>query len=595
VVTETVRASSGHRRRDVLQRMGWRREAPAAPTTALAAAAQSAGWNLHRSQASFLADLDRVLAAQPSTDVAVLVGAHPTPIGQIVAEAYPRARIHMFGLDSTRSTLHTRMAAAGPFGVLVDDTRHGDQHARVLRDTFFHLRAGGALVVRDYRSEPDPRRTHAPVADLPSLLAELLHDRHEDAATTFGRRRDQVMLAKSIREVTIGERHLVLTSGVDALAKLREEEADRVLDENPANGRVITAVPGLTFASRAESLTGIEDDDHRRPQTFPVPRMSLRDYADVVCAPGQVAVRGNLLLPDSFRHNQYPRLRNRWTIDLAPGFAQEPRLSTGITHLPGTYFYLDAEWRGHFGHMMTDQLPRMWGWAEAKRAHPDLKALLSLAARQTRLSDWQLTLFAAVGIPADDVVTFDAPVHVDRLVAATSMFSMPSYVHPDIEPLWNQLGRTLAADARAGDYPSRIFVSRRPSTLRHCRNTPELESFFADRGYEIVFPDELPLSEQAATFQRADVIAGLTGSGLFSLMYAETPKDVIILSPTSFTSSNEYLIAAVRGHRIHQIWSEPDIEQPASGWSQKAYESDFAFDFDNEGVTLQGILAELDR
>jgi capsular polysaccharide biosynthesis protein len=557
--------------------------------------ARSAGWSLHSAQRAFLRDLDRVLTPHRRADVAILVGAHPTPIGQIVAEAFPSARIRTFGLDLTRSTLHTRLAAAGPFDVLVDDTRHGDQHARVLRDCFFHLRVGGAFVVRDYRSEPDPRRTHAPTEDLPSLVAELLRERHVNAATVFGKRRDQVMLAKSIRETVVGDRHLVIVSAVDSLAKLREEEIGRVLEEKPSVGHVIATVPGLTFASRAESRSGVDPDDPRRPATFEVPQVSLREYSDVVCAPGQVAVRGNLLLPDSFRHNQYPRLRNRWTVDIAPRFAQDPRVDAEVTHRPGTYFFLDAEWRGHFGHVLTDQLPRMWGWEQAKRTYPDLKGLLSLAAKQTELSGWQLELFGAAGVDEADLVTFDAPVRVDRLVTATSMFSMPSYVHPEIETLWNRLGRTLAAGARTGEYPARVFISRRPSTLRHCHNTTELEAYFAAKGFQVIYPEELSLAEQAETFRRAEVIAGLTGSGLFGLMWCETPKKVIILSPTSFTSSNEYLIAAVRGHRIDQIWSAPDVEQPENGWSQRAYESDFTFDFDNEGIVLERILTELDQ
>jgi len=564
-------------------------------TPTLADAARSAGWSVEGPQASFLADLDDVLRGSPAADLAVIVGAHPTPIEQIIAAAYPTVRIRTFDVGVSRSTLHTDLAVGGPFDVLVDDTRHGDQHLRLLRDAFFHLRAGGAFIVRDYRSEPDSRRTHAPSGDLELCLGELLRDRHQDASRVFGARRDRVMLAKSIGEITVGDRHLILRSAVSAYAKLREEEINRVLEARGlAAGRVVATIPGETFTSRAVRLTGAERTDRRRPDMFTVPSLSLREYTDVVCGEGQVVVQDNLLLPDSFRHNQYPRLTNRWTIDLAPGFAQDPRVADATAHLDGAYFYLDLEWRGHFGHVMTEQLSRMWAWAQAKQADPGLKALTSIARNTTEVPSWQVDLLGVAGIDEDDIVTFVDPVRVEKLVAATPMFSMPSYVHPRIEDLWNDIGRKLAAGARAGAYPSRIFVSRRPAPTRPCHNVTDVEALFAAHGFEVLYPEDLSLSEQAETFRRADVIAGFAGSGLFTLAYCESPKRVITIAPESYTSSNEYLIASVRGHQVDEIWSTPDIPHPVAGWTMAAFHGGFTFDFDNEGVVLEQILTALD-
>lgn len=557
-------------------------------------AARAAGWVVEGPRAAFLADLDAVLREYSEPGVAVLVGAHPTPIRQMVEAAYPAARVQIFGLDANRSTLHTELATAGPFDVLVDDSRHGDQHLRLLRDTLFHLRVGGAFVVRDYRSEPDARRTHAPEGDLMPFIGELMRDRHQNASQVYGGRRDQAILAKSIGEVTVGERHVVLRSRVRAHAKTREDEMNRILAARPEIGRLLDRIPGQTFESRAIRLAGGERVDHRRPETFSVPALCLREYTDVVCAEGQVAVRDDLLLPDSFRHNQYPRLTNRWTTDLSPWFAQDLRVGHATDRLDGTYFYLDLEWRGHFGHVMTEQLSRMWAWRQAKLQYPELKALLSVARNATGMPSWQVELLGAAGIEVNDLVTFADPVRVERLVAATPMFSMPSYVHPAIENLWNDVGRTLSAGARGGDYPSRVFVSRRPSPTRPCHNLTEVEELFARQGFAVVYPEDIPLPDQAETFRRADVIAGFAGSGMFSLAYSESPKRVITIAPESYTSSNEYLIAAVRGHRLDEIWSKPDMAHPPGGWSNQAFHAGFAFDFHNEGVVLDKILAELD-
>jgi len=566
------------------------------PAPTLADAALQAGWSVSPAQRAFLADLDDLLRRHTTARVALVVGAHPTPIGQILAVAYPSARIEWFDVGVNRATLHTQLAAGGPFDVILDDTRHGDQHVRLLRDAFLHLRAGGSFVVRDYRSEPDRRRSHAPRGDLMPFVGELLKDRHQDASRVFGARRDQVMLAKSIGEMTLGRRHLVLGSRVSAFAKLREEEVNQVLRaDRPGAGRVVTTLPGQTFPSRGVRLTGADRIDHRRPETITVPTLSVREYSDVVCAQGQVVVRDNLLLPDSFRHNQYPRLTNRWTIDLAPGFAQDPRVAKATDRLAGAYFYLDLEWRGHFGHVMTEQLSRMWAWPQAKRDRPELKALMSIATNSPGVPSWQAELLRVAGVADEDLVTFVDPVRVETLVAATPMFSMPSYVHPSIENLWNDVGRTLAAGARGGRYPARIFVSRRPAPTRPCHNATDVEDLFAAHGFVVLYPEDLSLSEQAETFRRADVVAGFAGSGMFSLAYCETPTRVISIAPESYTSSNEYLIAAVRGHRTDEIWSKPDVAHPSGGWTFEAFHGGFTFDFADEGVVLGQVLAGLDR
>ena len=46
------------------------------------------------------------------------------------------------------------------------------------------------------------------------------------------------------------------------------------------------------------------------------------------------------------------------------------------TYLLGPYFHIDGEIQGHFGHMITEQVSRLWAWEEAKRREPGLKALL---------------------------------------------------------------------------------------------------------------------------------------------------------------------------------------------------------------------------
>ena len=85
--------------------------------------------------------------------------------------------------------------------------------------------------------------------------------------------------------------------------------------------------------------------------------------------------------PDPARHvscyNQRRSLGNNQLASFDPRHARTPApLRARREHLPGAWFYLDDEARGHDGHAMTEQLSRLWAWREAKAAEPGLKALM---------------------------------------------------------------------------------------------------------------------------------------------------------------------------------------------------------------------------
>ena len=106
--------------------------------------------------------------------------------------------------------------------------------------------------------------------------------------------------------------------------------------------------------------------------------------------------------------------------------------------------------------------------------------------------------------------------------------------------------------AAAARNPSRIFCSRQDDR-RPCVNRDEVESLFVAHGFEVVFPEELPLPDQVAMFHQADVIAGYAGSALFTTLFSDRPKHLIVITPDTYGPSNEYMISAVRGHRLDVV------------------------------------------
>ena len=324
--------------------------------------------------------------------------------------------------------------------------------------------------------------------------------------------------------------------------------------------------------------------------------MAIRRYDHAYCSRGQVVTKDDIIFPDTFRQNWMERLSNIYVVEGGPRFGRVRRRLSEAYPLEGAWFHLDCEWPGQFGHLMTEQLSRMWAWDQVKSIEPDLKVLITVEPEREPavLAAFEIDILSAFGIDVDDVHVFTSPCRPERLYTSTPMFALSRYVHPGMDEVWTRVGDHVVSTAPPGDRPARLFLSRPPHLKRSCHNAAEVEAFFASHGFTVVRPEEHSLAEQIAMFRAADVIGGFAGSGLFSLAFCTTPKRVIALGPDAYTARNEFLIAAVRGHELTSVWSRSDVEHPEGSWTFDAFATSFTFDFDSEGRYLEQVLAELD-
>ncbi|WP_193611668.1 glycosyltransferase 61 family protein [Nocardioides lijunqiniae] len=517
------------------------------------------------------------LGERPEPAVAVVADVIDPPIARALLEVWPQARLTVLDAAVGESDLHVALAAAGSFDAIFD---LADERGGRSREILFHLRRGGVLVVMDARAEAGRAAEVAGTAVRSGLLPD-------DVPTP-----DDLHLARAVDSVAVRGDHLILTAnprGRPYLAKLREEEVDAYLEATLGRvGRVLGSRPGSVVVNPAPVVVSQADTPMVYRTTFEAPPLRLREYHRVECLTGQVLCTDNVVLPDSFRHNYRPRLANRSTVPVAPRFAQTK--GPQPEDRDGTWFYLDSEFRGHFGHAMTEQVSRLWAWQEAKAAHPDVQALMLTGARTT-IAEWEYRLYEAAGVPREDLVLLDRPVRPERLLAATPAFSQPGYIHEAAREVYDRVGDHLAVDAPARDYADRIFCSRRHEK-RSATNPAEVEDFFARRGFEIVYPEDHPLGEQVQMFRSATEVAGFAGSAMFSMAFVREPKRVTLVSAETYTAQNEGLFAAMRGHQLNVARCRATRLRPDGTLIAKRLQARFTFDDAREGEFLRRILGE---
>lgn len=375
---------------------------------------------------------------------------------------------------------------------------------------------------------------------------------------------------------------------VDAVPIVRDADVPLVLELDPARGRLLEARPGATWRSTARVRTS-SPLLNPLPDTYDAPPLFLREWSDVVALPRQAVLSRNLVLPESFSTADGHRQVNPTLDKLSPRFAHRPVLPAEPEALEGAYVHLENVMPGHFGHALTEQVSRLWGWRATRAAHPGAKALL-FAASGT-LPAWQRDLLAAGGIAPEEIHVAAGPVRVETLVASTPMFSRPSYIHPDLRATYDQIGASLQARAARRSWPDKVFFTRRP-VKRSCHNAAEVEGRFAAAGYQVLYPEEHSLPDQLAMVRAARAVAGFAGSGMFQIGFAGQPKHVVLVTSENYPCHNEHLMSALLGHRLDVVVCRADVPREEGVFDREAFHSDFVFDPAREGAFLDGVLAE---
>ncbi len=480
-----------------------------------------------------------------------------------------------------------RLSAYSGSGLLVVDARPsvGEAQLRAFERLFLHLDRGDVWIALRSMRVPRGRRER---------LVEL--------AGGF-RSRDPQGLQKRWREhrrstgrIEVATPMILLEKNRPHLLKVRDAGAVGLLNAREPELQVseLASLPAGTIQCAAMTDVGAAPDP-AFPDELAYPEVRVRRYDGRVALPAtSVAIHGRSVLPDSFRWHLADHPVATWLRDEDERFAR-PRKGSMFPneHLTGSYYFFGYNNPGHFGHLMTEAVAKLWGWDAAKAADPSLKILCREHPKRPGTAGERLenVLLPAYGIDPDDIVWTTGPVTVDRLVGATPLWhnAPPYYVHPALPDDWRRLRSGLPA--ASVPQTEKLFVTRPPGSNRFCRNFEAVDSLFERRGFSILRPETLTVPEQAALFAQARVIAGFGGSGMFNLVYAHALETVIVLNQSAYWGRSEHLFATALDVDSHFFWSDPDPGHVEGSYA--GHQSDWEFDFSRDGVPLEQLLGDL--
>lgn len=186
----------------------------------------------------------------------------------------------------------------------------------------------------------------------------------------------------------------------------------------------------------------------------------------------------------------------------------------------------------HFGHALIDSLTRMWYLAE----HPECGkiAFLRFPYEGFLRSHFDPMLFIGLfGIPADRVEIIDAPTRFDAVIVPDEAFHCFAGHFPEFGPSLRKVAESLPpANTPKKVYLSHCAVERglvAAGQGRHVINEEYYEGFFARRGFEVVYPEQLPLEQQVQVVHNADEIVMTIGTLSHLLLFAKQDVKATVL------------------------------------------------------------------
>ncbi len=227
---------------------------------------------------------------------------------------------------------------------------------------------------------------------------------------------------------------------------------------------------------------------------------------------------------------------------------------------PGTFIYGGVLPR-HYGHFLLDGLTNLW----FLRQRPDLPVLWHWdpAIPDGQWPGWITQLWHLLGLTRHRHLHIRTPVRVQQVILPDPGGMRIHTMHP------RQAAALAVHRATGPGHGKRVWLSRQglPPSLSRLEPEDRIEAALQARGWNVVRPETLPVTEQADIFSTADSVSGVIGSAFHTVLLCAEPSAHLIPVVYRPGAALQFydVIADARG--LRQSFIVPDI-LPASDTAQ---------------------------
>ncbi len=175
------------------------------------------------------------------------------------------------------------------------------------------------------------------------------------------------------------------------------------------------------------------------------------------------------------------------------------------------------EWSANYFHWMADCLPRIWeGWDRAPKA----PILLPYSYQSLSYVGQSLALMGA------DVIYFKSNqnLHVDTLILTARTAPFPNFNRP----LTQKTREILSLESKKAPW-RKVYISRKLAEKRKAHNENQVELLLQKKGIEVVYAENLNLSQQIQLMSESKLLISLHGAALTNMLFLPPSAKVLEL------------------------------------------------------------------
>ncbi len=182
-----------------------------------------------------------------------------------------------------------------------------------------------------------------------------------------------------------------------------------------------------------------------------------------------------------------------------------------------------GEYLPHYGHFLCESMTRLW--YVVQNYHPGMK-LIFISDEPREIGGNFRQIFELLGVDINDVRIVTHVTQCKNLIVpdASSIFChwyTPEFVIPF---------KKISSSVKKVYKKEKIYLSRTRFKDRFIIGEENIEKLFAQNGYYVIYPEQLPLSELIAYLKGAKVVAGLSGTALHNIIFARQNTQLIVLN-----------------------------------------------------------------
>jgi capsular polysaccharide biosynthesis protein len=231
-------------------------------------------------------------------------------------------------------------------------------------------------------------------------------------------------------------------------------------------------------------------------------------------------------------------------------------LLTELEEAPEATYLYGGFINPHYGHFIVNSLARHW--PRARGLQPHMKILCHGPANPDVWFGIPFikAIFNAIGLTAEDFVTFDRPTMIPRLIVPLTSMREQHYVHAVFGDLCARIGRNLlgAEHSVRESRPAYLSKAGLTSGVGRIVNEIRIVEILERAGVEIIFPEQIDLPSQIRLYAERDNICGIAGSALHTQAFWPSRGRVSMISATPGPNSNFFLIDLASRLRVDYFY-----------------------------------------